>query len=1125
VSLTSRPIPARLVLRNAAATNERLGHENYGSLSEECGFLPAETPLLSLPGSHHAWDEAAEQLPELVRTLRLREAVDVMPVLVAGKKDLPDRFLLRASVVLSMLAHAYHYVEPDPPDALPPAVAGPWEQVTRRLGRPARHLSSFDLAYNWRYVDARRPAEIRIENLQPLVPIVGNEGERRFLMATVEAIAATAPIVTSVVRMQEALICDDLRAARRELIAITDAIHAMTSVTFAKVNPNRYSSTYVDPVVWGKTVGPFTVPFEPGAPGSGGTAIPTFQLLDVVFGRRTYATTIGAETDKARLSLPVHWRAFLDAVGEIPIEDHVLETGDRLLRGVFREAFDAYAGSSGFLARHRTKTYGYLDLSFKTGRATTIAGFAGDLNDRVWDRTDDELEDARRERHMGDPERWHQAAIEEVRPLGHDDAVSGAHVVLDVAGSGLRLHPGGRCAVLPENDSDLVERTLRALHARGDELVALDGAWREAISARAGYETARILTLRTLLTFGRIRPVDRTVAKLLHTIEYDEWLARVVERRAEDQWELWDLLEELNSRGFDPKQLWKAHAGELGSICRVVPPERPRLYSISNVMENPDAQSAQEIHLTIAQLRYGTETTDVSVRRERQGTASAFLSRSASVGRRLPIRVIAPMRFAPPPDPSRPLVMFAAGTGLAPFASMLLQRSREPGAGRCCLFFVTRTRRDVYHDEVLAGLLAADVLDLHLVFSADDARLDDPAVQDGRLRFAAGKRQRIGDEMLAPDNARRLWELISKQGAVLYVCGQAGFAATVMDALSSILAQFTDGPPDQAGARARETLNRLIGEGRYLQEVYTTYTGAQHTDQRVIDASDVVLHNNDYDGYWVVIEGRTYDLTQFAAMHPGGAKIIHSYAGMDATDAYRKVLHDRNPEVHSMLAMNEIGVVRRLDFGSSWRIAIERSGLRVVTAKDLYRAWINLLYLAVEMENAVSNDYGVRSECLTHDERDRRPSQSRYKTQLLFQAHRRFLRDHLAALTGEPLEHLWSLTSAPHASHHDVSRMRLLVTAIRRGDTARRAAQLDEDVAAALRARRDLSWCVESCERLESADRKFLRDLKLGLRAGVQVFERWERDTLRDGAAELLDAVVALPTALEHYFVSLGGPP
>ncbi|CAZ83548.1 unnamed protein product [Tuber melanosporum] len=51
---------------------------------------------------------------------------------------------------------------------------------------------------------------------------------------------------------------------------------------------------------------------------------------------------------------------------------------------------------------------------------------------------------------------------------------------------------------------------------------------------------------------------------------------------------------------------------------------------------------------------------------------------------------------------------------------------------------------------------------------------------------------------------------------------------------------------------------------------------------------DVAVHENPGD-CWILIKGRVYDVTEFLPQHPGGAEIILSYAGADATGAYESV--------------------------------------------------------------------------------------------------------------------------------------------------------------------------------------------------------------------------------------------
>src|SRR5689334_595287 len=148
-------IPARRVIDAAIATNDRLGHDNLGSLSYTHGFLPRQAPALSLPSSHRAWDQVAADIPHLFRTYAVRKALRELPLLSAQPEDLSDEHLLRASSLFSILAHLYWYCEPEPPEqGIPPQIQLPWEQISQRLERPAPHLSFIDLnTHNWQLID------------------------------------------------------------------------------------------------------------------------------------------------------------------------------------------------------------------------------------------------------------------------------------------------------------------------------------------------------------------------------------------------------------------------------------------------------------------------------------------------------------------------------------------------------------------------------------------------------------------------------------------------------------------------------------------------------------------------------------------------------------------------------------------------------------------------------------------------------------------------------------------------------------------------------------------------------------------------------------------------------------
>ena len=57
----------------------------------------------------------------------------------------------------------------------------------------------------------------------------------------------------------------------------------------------------------------------------------------------------------------------------------------------------------------------------------------------------------------------------------------------------------------------------------------------------------------------------------------------------------------------------------------------------------------------------------------------------------------------------------------------------------------------------------------------------------------------------------------------------------------------------------------------------------------------------------------------------------------------------------------------------------------------------------------------------------------------------------------------------------------------------------------------------DCCAVLDAEDKRFLHEIKMASRVGVQVFEAFERDTVRLGSNQLLEAIKQLPKVLETY--------
>ncbi len=1137
LAIDPHAVPSRAALIQASETNRRLGHENMGFLSEEHGFMPTTPPLLALPPMYKDWDDIAARMPELYRTLSLRSTLDALPILSAAEADLPDRYLLRASALMSIFGYAYHRIQPEPPDKLPDSIMQPWLEITRRLGRHGPVLSYIDLIiYNWKLIDPLQDDPIRVENMDLLIPTVDNVVERIFYLGQVEILSQLTPAVGAIVRAQEAVQNDDVEALKRELTIITEALQDTTYKSLMKIKLNPYSGPYyVDTVVWAKTVGPLAVSLEEDVPGPSGIASPIFHLLDEFFGRATYSTRLGEEMTHIREWYPPHWQNFLKAVAEVSVADYVVKNRSKTLKGLFQEATQAYVAETGFLGRHRLKAYGFLETAFKVGRTVTIGSFSGEFQDRAWDQVHTQLNNSRLERDHSFPQFFHHAQVEEVNTLTDDGANWVKQVVLNVTGTGVRYQAGDRCAILPENSDELVGKMLKALRARGNEPVQLSLAWQQAVNYRKGYEESATLPLRTLLTFGRIRPVDRPIAKMLYVITHNEKLKKIVEARAEDQWELWDLLALAAESGFDTRRLWQAHRGEKESICRIVPPESFRMYSISSVMETGGVQGATQLHLTVGRLRYDTKESVVSVSADRLGTASNYLTDTTAVPAEnmgsVSFQVVHPPRFSLPPDAATPIVMFAGGTGFAPFRSFILERAQQENAGESWLFLGTRTPADMFYQDELEQMAAQDKLYVRAAFSRDAVNLKSGANGNGgEFVLEPGTRQYIGDEMLKEENALALWQLLRRkedggQGAYIYVCGRTRFANAVLEGIKTIIHRFTEGSEAEKVQAVRDELYRLVGDERYLQEIFATYTGSHIEKRTSYDASEVALHNDEENGYWMIIDGRVYDLTEFAHLHPGGLKIIREYTGMDATHAYQMVLHHANPEINSMLGMYEIGVVRRLNFGMAWGVLIGPNGLESMTLANAYRIWVRYLYFVIELENSLHNEFTVQEQSTTRHEAP--DALSPYKAQLMLQIFKRFTKEYIGSVMGEPLHSVWAVTSGLCAPNEDVRWSADAVKHVEQTEKAHRVEQLHAELATMLETvvlQADdvlLQRMGRYFEMLEMADKKFMRDLRIALLAGIRVFEEFEGDAIVLGRERLLTAVKSVPDVLEAYYTNL----
>lgn len=1134
--------PAELALRRLERNNVRAGHENAGFLSAGRGYLPTVNPLARLDARYAVWDELAADLPALYRSLGLRKRVERLPILEASADCLEARYVMRACSLLAIVSHAYWYVDSRPPGGtLPEALRRPWAQLRKRLGRTQEVINYIDLiVYNWRLRDPTLPNPLVVENLELLFPTVGNQEERVFYLTQLEILARTSPVVRQVAAAQGAVLRQDDAALEASLLEIIDCLGRVVATSLPKINPNPYASTHVDPVVWAKTVAPFAVPIHAGDQGPSGTSSPLFNTLDLFFGRKDYASFLGREIKQLRAHYPRSWQVFLSSLTELSVASYVEERGSRTLKSAFREAFELYAGESGFLGRHRVKVYGFLELAFKVGRSVTIGGFGGVFTDRTWDVVDRELVASQSERLRALPQFVHRARVL-AAPSRVDEGSGIRRIALDVHKSGVRYQPGDRCLILPENEPQLVERTLLALDLAGDQPIALTPEWKAYARDRIELEGRDAITARELLCFGAIRPVSPRLAEALHARTQSEFLLDAIVRGSTERWELWELLDLLRARGLEPTTLWQTHGapepqqGEL--LSRLIPPQHLRVYSVSSAPKSPLRRGEDVIELTVGQLAYAAPPgeldppgapcrEDRAPRGLRRGTGSSFLARAERLGSAVVFRIQHPDLFRLPEDPETPIVMFAGGSGIAPFRAFLQERARTMRRAADLLFLSVRTPDDLVYGDELTRAVDLGTLSLAVAFTRRGGEL--VRGEDGRVEVRPAEEvQRLQDLMLTPATATRLWELARPRseggnGAVFYVCGRSGFADTVLVTLKRIFRDQLASQPGAdvatAGERAAHRLYEMVGDHRLLSEVHTD---ARPLDEqpRLFDVSEIARHNDAQHGFWIVVDRVVYDLTEFIELHPGGRRVVQAYAGMDASHGFARAHHGR-ADVDAMRESYRIGMVRTLRFDDHVVRVPAPSGTVTVDAAVAYRTFVKALTLVVEMQNALVADQSLQSCPESNGGPPRGPGgeRSAYRLQRALETHRRFLKNYFAVVLDSTLPELWTIASGLFFADEPRDAMSAYLHTLRETEPAVRTEVLAQHAFDNFESWHEAGVLQRLVESFEAADVWFLHALKGALLSAVREFERHGARVRVRGAARVRRTCQRMAGIVRQYY-------
>lgn len=351
------------------------------------------------------------------------------------------------------------------------------------------------------------------------------------------------------------------------------------------------------------------------------------------------------------------------------------------------------------------------------------------------------------------------------------------HVALDISGSGLTYQVGDSLAVFPEHDPHLVQRTLHAMHADGEEKVTDKHTGEIFPLNEFLYRKANITELsRKLISEIASRQTNPKKRQHLEYVLQEGNKDALKEYQAGH--ELWDVLSENDEVHF-----------ALQELCDLLMPLLPRFYSIASSM----LHAGERVDLTVAHFQY------MSHEVMRHGVCTHYLCHIAPQGiPQVPVYIHPHRGFTLPPDPHASLIMIGPGTGVAPYRAFMQERMSTQAPGKNWLFFGEWTRAfDYFYEDYWTALQSQGKLNVDLAFSRD-------------------QEHKIYVQHRMQEHAQELFSWL-EQGAYLFVCGDAHRMAKDVDAALHRIIQ-EQAKVDEHGAK--EYVKRLKAEKRYLRDVY-----------------------------------------------------------------------------------------------------------------------------------------------------------------------------------------------------------------------------------------------------------------------------------------------------------------
>jgi len=340
------------------------------------------------------------------------------------------------------------------------------------------------------------------------------------------------------------------------------------------------------------------------------------------------------------------------------------------------------------------------------------------------------------------------------------------HIALTVHDPDFHYQPGDTVGIFPENQIELTNQILKLLNVSPEKAILFEN---------------RLVPLRELLTEQfELTAISKKLLENYHTLTQNRELEKLLadEKKLQDYIRCHDVLDVIVKFPF---------SGNPEDLIAVLRKLQPRYYSIASSQRKHPG----EVHLIVKLVQSEQNG------RIRLGACSSYLNRWIEVGQKMNVQLIPNKQFRMQTGET-PMIMIAAGTGIAPFRAFLEEQENRAFPGKGWLIFGEKHQNfDFFYQKEWKYWLENNQLNrLDVAFSRDQA-------------------EKIYVQHKIMEQANEFYQWLNR-GAHVYVCGSVAMGNEVRQAIYRTI--------QTAGGKTEKEANlyweNLVNENRIHQDLY-----------------------------------------------------------------------------------------------------------------------------------------------------------------------------------------------------------------------------------------------------------------------------------------------------------------